>query len=200
MKHRALFLDRDGTLIHPTHYPSRAENLLLYEHIGPHLLALQNMGFLLIVITNQSGIARGYFTEADLQCMHEHLISKLAFLGVRLTAVYYCPHHPEGVIPELAKHCNCRKPQSGMLFQAANEFNLDLQLSWFVGDTLDDVEAGNHAGCFTVLVDLASEAAPTSVVRSPHFVARDTLHALRLIQVTEWLRSDLDFTYRPTNW
>lgn len=185
MKHRAVFLDRDGTLVHPRHYPSRPEDLHLYNNIGPGLRDIQRAGFRLVVITNQAGIARGYFTEADLKRMHEHLVRELERLDVRLDAIYYCPHHPEGVIRELAMRCNCRKPQPGMLLKAAEDLDLDLQHCWFIGDILDDVEAGNRAGCRTILVDLGTETIPEQRLRRPNFVTQDTLHALQIITSIE---------------
>ena len=197
---RAIFLDRDGTLVHPYHYPSAPEHLHLYENIGSALWALQRMGFLLIVITNQSGIARGYFSEEDLQRMHTHLRNELTRWDVHLDAIYYCPHHPDGSIPELALRCDCRKPQPGMLLRAAQDYTLDLGASWFVGDILDDVEAGNRAGCRTILVDLETEPLPQSVQRRPTFVARDTIHALRMIQTIVSLEPEIDFSYRPASW
>jgi D-glycero-D-manno-heptose 1,7-bisphosphate phosphatase len=200
MKQRAVFLDRDGTLVYSSHYPSRPEHLRLYENIGPALHKLQDMEFRLVVITNQSGIARGFFTEADLQHMHDYLTSKLAAMDVHLSGIYHCPHHPAGVIPDLAMACQCRKPQPGMLLRAAEELNLDLAHSWFMGDILDDVEAGNRAGCRTVLVDLGTERRPQNTLRCPTFVARNTLHALQLIRSVELMSSDVDLLYRPSAW
>jgi D-glycero-D-manno-heptose 1,7-bisphosphate phosphatase len=197
---RAIFLDRDGTLVHPYPYPSRPEHLCLYEHIGPELRRLQTMGFYLILVTNQSGIARGYFTEADLACMHTYLAEELAHWGVCINAIYYCPHHVQGTISQFAIPCNCRKPQPGMLFRAASEYALDLTHCWFVGDILDDVEAGNRAGCRTVLVDLGTEKTPTQVTRMPSFVARDTVHALQLIHTVTELSLDVDLLYHPPYW
>ncbi len=185
MKQRAVFLDRDGTLVHPRHYPSRPEDLLLYHNIGPGLRDLQRAGYRLVVITNQSGIARGYFTVADLQWMHEHLCRELQQLGVQLDAIYHCPHHPEGIIPELAIRCGCRKPQPGMLLQAAADLELDLQHCWFVGDILDDVEAGNRAGCHTILVDLGTESFSEQQLRCPNYITSNTQHALRIINAIE---------------
>lgn len=199
-KRRAIFLDRDGTLVHPRHYPSRPEQLKLYTGIGPELRALQKEGFRLVVITNQAGIARGYFTEADLQLMHAYLTAELAQLGVQLDAIYHCPHHPDGTIPELAIRCACRKPQPGMLLQAASELDLDLNASWFVGDILDDIEAGNRAGCTTTLVDLGTEQLPVSQLRHPTFVARNTLHALRIIHTIEQHSTSIELSYRPPTW
>jgi D-glycero-D-manno-heptose 1,7-bisphosphate phosphatase len=197
---QALFLDRDGTLVHPGHYPSRPEDLHLYEGIGPALRVLQEAGFRLVVITNQAGLARGYFTEPDLRRMHDHLVNELAGLGVRLDGIYYCPHHPEGVVAELAIRCDCRKPQPGMLLKAADDLDLDLQRSWFIGDTLDDVEAGNRVGCRTTLVDLGTERFPTQEIRVPHFVGRDTLHALRIVCALERLGPATELSYRPATW
>lgn len=200
MKQRAILLDRDGTLVHPRHYPSRPADLRIYEGITPHLKKLQSAGFRLVVITNQAGIARGYLTETDLKEMHEYLRSELAKEGVRLDAIYYCPHHIEGVVKEFARSCACRKPQPGMLLQAASDLSLDLSHSWFVGDILDDVEAGNRAGCRTVLVDLGTESLPDQPVRTPHFVARDTQHALLIIEAVESLSQAADLAYRPPAW
>ena len=200
MKRSALFLDRDGTLVYPRHYPSRPQELHLYEGIGAALKAFQDAGFCLVMITNQAGIARGYFTEEDLQSMHMYLSQELAKSGVHFDAIYYCPHHPDGIVPELAIRCDCRKPQPGMLLRAARDLELDLRSSWFVGDILDDIEAGNRAGCRTVLVDLGTEQRPGQQIRHPDFVARDTLHALRIISACEHLGSEAELTYRPPSW
>ncbi|MEN9938787.1 MAG: hypothetical protein RLZZ387_5366 [Chloroflexota bacterium] len=199
MKHRAVFLDRDGTLVQPRHYPSTPDELLLYDGIDEGLRCLQQAGFRLVVITNQSGIARGLFDEAALERMHDHLRSELALRGVSIDAFYHCPHHPEGVVPELAVACECRKPRPGMLVQAAAECGIDLRRSWFVGDILDDVEAGNRAGCRTVLVDLGTEPLPPSLSRTPNMVARDTNHALELICASERLGA-APTIYWPSRW
>jgi D-glycero-D-manno-heptose 1,7-bisphosphate phosphatase len=196
----AVFLDRDGTLVYPYHYPSRPEHLRLVPGIGPELRSLQKAGFRLVVITNQSGIARGYFTEADLQRMHHHLQRQLAACSVALDAIFYCPHHPEGAVPELAIACGCRKPQPGLILQAVAQLGLDLMRSWFLGDILDDVEAGRRAGCRTILVDLGTEPPPAGTFRQPDFVARDTCHALRIILAREGLGAPTDLNYGPPTW
>jgi len=199
-KQYALFLDRDGTLVHPGHYPSQPEQLRLYEGIGPELHILQEAGMRLVVITNQSGVARGYFTEADLERIHEHLENMLALWNVRLDRIYYCPHHVDGIIPELAIRCDCRKPQPGMILRAAADLELNLACSWFVGDILDDIEAGKRAGCRTILVDLGTEKLPTQAIRNPDYVARDTLHALRIIRTFVRGDTSAELTYRPPRW
>jgi D-glycero-D-manno-heptose 1,7-bisphosphate phosphatase len=200
MKKRALFLDRDGTLVLPRHFPSRPEQLVLFDGIGPELQALQAAGFRMVVITNQSGLAHGYFTEAELDRMHAHLAGELAQFGVQLDGIYYCPHHPEGALPALAVTCVCRKPQPGLLLQAAADLDLDLPRSWFLGDILDDVEAGNRAGCRTVLIDLGTESLPCQQWRTPHFVARNTVHGLQLVRAVEQLGPACDLSYLPPTW
>lgn len=197
---RAIFLDRDGTLVHPRHYPSRSEDLRLYDGIVPELRALRRMGFRLVVITNQSGLARGLFTVADLDRMHAYLRERLAAQGVWLDAIYYCPHHPDGVVPGLAIRCGCRKPAPGMLLRAADELGLSLADSWLVGDILDDVEAGHRAGCRSVLVDLGTESPPSAPQRRPDYIARDTRHALRLIQSIEHGEGRAEADYLPASW
>lgn len=197
---RAIFLDRDGTLVHARHYPSRPEELILYDNIAGELVAFQEAGFRLVVITNQSGLARALFTTDDLRLMHAHLARELAARGVRLDGIYHCPHHPDGVVPELAIRCDCRKPAPGMLLRAASDLQLDLSRSWFIGDILDDCEAGNRAGCRTVLVDLGTEGSPASPIRRPTFVARDTRHALQLVRGIEGLGPAAWLHYRPQGW
>lgn len=197
---RAIFLDRDGTLVEPRHYPSSPDELQLYPAIATELRQLQEAGFQLVVITNQSGIARGYFTESDLHRMHDHLARRLADEGVQIAGFYHCPHHVDGVVPELTRRCDCRKPQPGLLLQAAAEHGLDTERSWMVGDILDDVEAGNRAGCRTILVDLETENAPQTISRRPDFIAKSTDHALQIIRSQEGLGPAVDTAYQPKCW
>ena len=200
MSARAVFLDRDGTVIHARHYPSRPEEIVLYDGVGPELAALKAGGFRLVLATNQSGLAHGYFTAGDLTAMHDHLQAQLAADGARLDAIYVCPHHPGGAIAELATECNCRKPKPGMLVQSARDLNLDLARSWMVGDILDDIEAGNRAGCRTILVDLGTESPPAQSIRKPDFIARNSLHALRIIQFLDASGAAADLDFRPVGW
>ncbi|WP_431045359.1 D-glycero-alpha-D-manno-heptose-1,7-bisphosphate 7-phosphatase [Streptomyces sp. P1-3] len=148
---RAVFLDRDGTLTEPRHYPRHPEDLVLQPGIGPPLRALQDQGLALVVVTNQSGLARGLFDEPALTAMHHRLRDLLAGLGVHLTGIYACPHHPEGNVRHLRTTCHCRKPQPGMLQQAAADLHLDLTGSWMIGDSTCDIQAGRRAGTRTAL-------------------------------------------------
>ena len=200
MKERAVFLDRDGTVVHPRHYPSRPEELVLYDGLGAPLRRLQAAGFRIVLITNQGGLAHGFFTSADLDRMHAYLTDELAQLDVRVDAIYHCPHHPEGRIAELAISCECRKPQPGMLLRAADDLDLDLARSWFIGDILDDIEAGKRAGCRTILVDIGTESLPTAQLRTPDYVARTTPHSLEIVAAVEQLGLSAELTYRPDRW
>ena len=146
------------------------------------VVRLHAAGYRLLVISNQSGVARGIFREEALAAVEETLRSLLSELGVPLAGFYYCPHHPEGVIPGYAIECSCRKPGPGMILHAAEDHVIDLERSWFVGDILDDVEAGRRAGCATVLIDNGNETEwVLSPLRSPHLVAADLDEASRLI-------------------
>ena len=161
---RAVFLDKDGTLIDDVPYNANPALLRLAQGAGPALRLMQDMGYRLIVASNQAGVARGLFSEAALPPLFAALQGMLALEGVRLDGWYWCPHHPHGVAAGYAMACGCRKPMPGMLLQAAREHGIDLAGSWMVGDILNDVEAGRRAGCRTVLIDNGNE---TEWLRSP---------------------------------
>jgi D-glycero-D-manno-heptose 1,7-bisphosphate phosphatase len=190
----AVFLDRDGTLTLPRHYPCRPEHLVLQKGVPAALRELRAAGWLLVVVTNQSGLARGYFTPADLEAMHAHLRARLAAAGAGVDAIYHCPHHPDGVVAELAIRCACRKPATGMLLAAATDLGIDLAGSWMVGDAPSDIEAGRRAGCRTVRVDGTAPTDPDGGAdrgsRADH-VAASTEAALRHIVRSERVRGEL---------
>ncbi|WP_435057763.1 D-glycero-alpha-D-manno-heptose-1,7-bisphosphate 7-phosphatase [Streptomyces sp. bgisy060] len=148
----AVFLDRDGTLTEPRHYPTRPNDLVLQPDVGAPLRALQHEGFALIVVTNQSALARGLLDAEGLEAMHDRLRALLGRHGVHLDGIYACPHHPEGTMPRYRGTCQCRKPAPGMLQQAAHDLGIDLTRSWTVGDSACDIDAGRRAGTRTALV------------------------------------------------
>ncbi|MFE2877635.1 D-glycero-alpha-D-manno-heptose-1,7-bisphosphate 7-phosphatase [Streptomyces roseus] len=168
----AVFLDRDGTVTEPRHYPTRPQDLVLQEGVGEALRELHLRGWALVIVTNQSGLARGLFPMQSLDSMHRHLRTLLAEYGVVLDAIYACPHHVDGAVDGLSFRCGCRKPQPGLLLWAAEELGLDLTASWMVGDFASDVEAGLRAGCRTAWVGrswlepLAGLAEPAGPVES----------------------------------
>lgn len=151
-KNRAVFLDRDGTINVEVQYLSKVEEFEFIPGVPWALRRLKDAGFLLVVVTNQSGIGRGYYDEAALQAIHDHMHADLAAFGVSVDACYFCPHHPEHGIGDYRQECGCRKPLPGMLQQAAQDLDIDLSRSYMIGDKLADVEAGTNAGCTPLLV------------------------------------------------
>ena len=149
---RAVFLDRDGTLVREVTYLREVSRLRLLPGAAQALRRLNEAGLLVLLVTNQSGIARGFFTIEDFDEIQAELGRRLARRGAWLDATYFCPHHVEGKIRRLRRKCGCRKPGTGMLKQAAKDFELDLGRCVFVGDKLLDLETAARAGCRSVLV------------------------------------------------
>jgi D-glycero-D-manno-heptose 1,7-bisphosphate phosphatase len=152
MAEKAIFLDRDDTIIEDSGYISSPEQVKLIPAAAAALVELRKMGYKLIVVSNQSGIARGIFTEQTLTQIHEKLKLLLAEHGAYLDRIYYCPYHPEGVIEKYRKDSDWRKPKPGMLLAASKEMKIDLQNSWMLGNDYRDVGAGKAAGCKTILI------------------------------------------------
>lgn len=154
---KAIFLDKDGTLIDDIPYNVNPDLICLKGSVIEGLQKLQSAGYKFIIVSNQSGVARGYFQEQALIKVEEKLKNLLADEQINLEGFYYCPHHPEGLIDVYAKSCGCRKPLPGMLTTAALEHDINLNASWMIGDILNDIEAGNRAGCHSILVDNGGE-------------------------------------------
>lgn len=170
----AIFVDKDGTLIHDVPYNVDPDRVRLREGAINALRRLQAAGYALVLVSNQPGVALGRFDERRLAALWDHLREALDAGGVRFEAFHYCPHHPHGTVAGYDKACTCRKPQAGLLLQAASEQYLDLGQSWMVGDILDDIEAGHRAGCRSVLLDVGSETEwQDSPERRPDAVALD---------------------------
>lgn len=160
-KQKAVFLDRDGTLNRCVGFLRHEDELELLPGAAEAVRRINESGYLAILVTNQPVIARGEVTADQLEQIHNKLQTLLGQEGAFLDAIYYCPHHPHkgyaGEIPELKIACDCRKPKPGMLLQAAERFNIDLQQSWMLGDMQSDILAGNAAGCRTVLISETEE-------------------------------------------
>lgn len=153
----AIFLDKDGTLLQDVPYNIRPDLMRFASGAFTGLARLATLGLPLIVITNQAGVALGKFTVDELVPMREHLRQMFELAGAQLDGFYFCPHHPDGIRPGYSGPCVCRKPAPGLLHIAAQRHGVDLASSWFVGDILDDVEAGARAGCQTILLDNGNE-------------------------------------------
>lgn len=179
---RAIFIDKDGTLVEDVPYNVNPRLLELTWQAAHGLQLLQQMGYALIVVTNQPGVAKGLFTEAALDLLHRRLGEMLAQYGVTLDGIYYCPHSQDGVVGRYAIPCTCRKPMPGLLQGAARDHDIDLSASWMIGDILNDVEAGRRAGCRTVLIDNGNETEwKISPLRTPDLKAPNLYTAATMI-------------------
>jgi len=182
MKNRAVFIDRDGTINVDTHYIGDPDRFVMYKGVGEGVRRLKDMGYLIIVVTNQSGIARGYFTIEDLMKVHERMEYEFASFGVRLDGIYYCPHHPDD-------GCPCRKPNTALFEQAIKEHNIDVAGSFMIGDKELDIIAGKRIGLKTILIpelDMRENLAQNinEWQHRPDYIADDFLSA------TEWIRNE----------
>lgn len=153
----AIFLDKDGTVLDDEPYNVDPVRMAYAAGAREGLRLLAALNVPLIVISNQPGVALGYFDRQELTGVRERLARMFEAAGARLADFYWCPHHPQGSRTAYTGVCTCRKPQPGLLLRAAREHQIDLGRSWFIGDILDDVEAGNRAGCRTVLLDVGNE-------------------------------------------
>lgn len=181
-KRKAVFLDKDGTLIPDIPYNVNPDLITLQPGVTEGLKLLKNQGYIFIVISNQAGVARGYFKYNELKKVEDKLNLLLNKEEIRIERYYFCPHHPSGTVTGLAIECNCRKPKPGMILQAATDLDIDPKESWMIGDILNDVEAGNRAGCKTILLDIGNETEwLEGNFRKPAFLASDFLQAARFI-------------------
>lgn len=177
---KAVFLDKDGTINVDKGYIDHYHKIDLLPNSAGAIKSLNSAGFKVIIVSNQAGIARGYFGEDTLQAIDKTLQKKLLCHAAYYDAVYYCPHHPEFGIYPYKKECECRKPSPGMLIKAAEDFDLDLSESYMIGDKASDIEAGKRAGCKTILVltgygEESKKNLPDG--SKPDHVAKDLLEA-----------------------
>ena len=159
---KAAFLDRDGTVTKSVaYYLTKPSQVELEEGAAEAIHLLRRNGYLIVLITNQAGIARGLLTEEDLAAVNDEMLKQLAAQSVPVDGMYYCPHHPEGFIDRYAIECECRKPKPGLLLRAARDLGIDLKSSVMIGDAERDVLAGMAAGCTTFLVNSGYLLQPT---------------------------------------
>lgn len=148
----AIFLDRDGVVIEDSHYLGSPDRVRLVPGSAGAIASLNRAGWPVVIVTNQSGVARGLFGEPEVDAVHKHIAEELRDHGATVDGFYFCPHHPEGEVSAFRIECECRKPKPGMLMKAAIELRLHLASSWLIGDRVTDLEAGAAVGCRTVLV------------------------------------------------
>lgn len=186
----AVFLDRDGTLIEEANYLKNLEDLKIIKGTPEAVKKLNKNGILAIMVTNQSGVARGYFDEDNVKFLNKSLNSLLKKDGAYLDGFYYCPHHIKGIIDEYAKECDCRKPKAGLIQQALQDFReIDLKKSYVIGDKLCDIELAKNAGCRGILVKTGYGSQLAEEVQNsikPDFIAETIEEAVN------WLLQDLN--------
>lgn len=172
--HKAVFLDRDGTIIKEKHYISDPDAVELLPGAALAIKLLREGGFKIIVITNQSGVGRGLFSLDTLQEVNQRFFDLLQEAGVEIDKLYYCPHKPED-------NCNCRKPKLGMLEQAKKDFAINVNESYMIGDSVEDIEFGRRGGLFTILVLTGFGNETKGKVQPPDYIANDLLAAAKWI-------------------
>jgi histidinol-phosphate phosphatase family protein len=145
MTNKAVFLDRDGTINQEVNYLSKIEEIKILPKVPGAIKLLNENGFNVIIITNQSGVERGYFSLESLIKINDHIVAKLDSEGAKVDGIYFCPHHPDS-------GCNCRKPKTGLLEKAEKDFEIDLTSSYMIGDKFIDLATGKNVGCKTILV------------------------------------------------
>lgn len=181
----AVFFDRDGTLTVEGDWVRSAAELVLLEGAADAIARLRQAGYAVVLITNQSAVARGLISEAELTAIHADLAARLAESGAHLDGIYACPHHPTEGHPPYRRECDCRKPKSGLIECAARELDLDLGKSWIVGDAERDLRAGAHLGLRGILVATGKGAAEhrrlSAAGRAPEYFTADARSAVDLI-------------------
>ncbi len=175
-KRPAVFLDRDGVLTEEKGYVVSIENLSIFSYAAECVKTIHQKGYYAIVITNQSGVARGLFSEKNLWEMNDYLMQQIG-----LDAVYYCPHHPEGTVMKYRKKCHCRKPQTGMLRAAQAKFDIDMQKSYMVGDRASDIMAGKNAGIKTILLESGYGTARLEKEIKPDYILQDLRDVITIL-------------------
>jgi D,D-heptose 1,7-bisphosphate phosphatase len=199
MSDKAIFLDRDETLIEDPGYINNTDQVKLLDGVAEALIELKALGYKLIVVTNQSAVARGIVTEKVLGEIHDRLKQLLAEKDAFLDRIYYCPYHPDGVVSKYRKESSCRKPSPGMLLKAADEMGIDLGQSWCIGNSSRDVEAGLRAGCKTILIDTPShqkqhESSMSLAGVTPDYKAVNIKEAINIIK--KYLRSPVETQFQ----
>lgn len=177
MGNRAVFLDRDGTISEDVNYCSCVEDFHILPTVPEAIRLVNQSGFKVVVITNQSGLARGYFTEETLAEIHGKMESEFAKHDARVDAIYYCPHHP-------SDGCDCRKPKTGLLIRAVEDLGIILKASYMIGDMQKDIDAGRTAGCKTILVTTGPSGGNGVTTPADHT-------ADSLLAAVEWIAGDV---------
>jgi len=196
MANKAVFFDRDDTIIEDPGYINDPDQVRLLEGAAQSLIELANMDYKIVIASNQSGVARGIVSEKALKQIHERLRYLLLEKGAKVDAIYYCPYHVDGVIEKYRKQSDWRKPNPGMLLAAAKDMDIDLEQSWMIGNSNSDIEAGYRAGCRTILVNHPPQVQrSTEVCINPDYSAVNVTEAVNIIK--QFHRTQQNHTKNP---
>lgn len=180
---KIIFLDRDGTINVEKSYLHKWEDFEFEKNAIEGLIALKKLGYEFIIVTNQSGIGRGYYTEDDLNLLNNKMVEKLSEYGIDILECYYCPHHEEKGIGKYKVKCNCRKPNPGMLLKGIEKYNIDLNNSYMVGDKLSDLKAGEKVGIKSILVKTGYGINIVDECKESYDIAEDLLDVANIIKI-----------------
>lgn len=186
MKQRAVFIDRDGTISEEVGYVNHPSRFRVYPFAAQALKLLKKNDWLTVVITNQAGVARGYFSEDMIHAVHERLESELEGEGAKLDGIYYCAHHPTVGEPPYRCDCDCRKPKPGLINRAAKDLSIDLSRSWMVGDRYSDIALAHNSGLKSAFV-LTGYGRGEWELRREHFKYQPHIVSANLLTVAEYI-------------
>ena len=183
MANKAIFFDRDDTLIEDPGYINDPDQVKILDGVPEALITLRAMGYKLVVVSNQSAVARGIVTEEVLTQIHNRLEQLLAQEGASIDRIYFCPYHPEGAIAKYRRDSDHRKPNPGMLLDAGKDMDIDLNQSWMVGNSPSDIEAGVRAGCKTILIDRRGQKRIQPGAPGPDYRAVNLKEVINIIKM-----------------
>jgi D,D-heptose 1,7-bisphosphate phosphatase len=179
---KAVFLDRDGTINREVGAFRNIKQLRLLPGAATAIRAINNMGFFVVITTNQAVIARGWLTEREIDAIHAELIGRLLRRGAKIDALYYCPHHPQADLKRYRLKCRCRKPNTGMIMRAVKDFKINIKKSFLIGDTTSDMLAGQKARLKTILVKTGHGGKDGKFDIRPDFIAKNLSEAVAIIR------------------
>ncbi|MGL4977238.1 MAG: D-glycero-beta-D-manno-heptose 1,7-bisphosphate 7-phosphatase [Cetobacterium sp.] len=179
---KVIFLDRDGTINVEKSYLHKWEDFEFEKNVIEGLKELKKMGYEFIVVTNQSGIARGYYSEDDLKALNSEMVKELKKYDIDILECYYCPHHPDKGLEQYRKECDCRKPNPGMLLEGIKKYSVDIKNSFMIGDKKSDLEAGKKAGLKSILVLTGYGKNIEDDVKKEYLIGKDLLDISKIIK------------------